>query len=87
MAHFHGTVEGNGGPASRCGTKISGLTTYASSGYGAIRVEMWYDEELKCNRFQVNQVTWNDQGVDEPLCAGILGQPNTTRHTNTVTEP
>jgi len=37
MSHFYGTLQGNRGEATRCGTKKSGIETYAASWKGAIR--------------------------------------------------
>jgi hypothetical protein len=43
MAHFYGTINGQRGQASRLGGKASGLTTYAASWQGAVKVSLWYD--------------------------------------------
>lgn len=50
MAHFYGTLQGNRGEASRLGTKDSGITTYAASWEGAVRVHIWNA-----------QVAWNNK--------------------------
>ena len=77
MAHFYGTLDGTRGQATRCGTKISGLTTRAASWDGSIVTEIWYDRELGCNRFKVSQTPWNGNGINETLTAGIIGKPAT----------
>ena len=51
MSHFYGTLQGNRGEATRCGTKNSGLVTYAASWSGAIRTHLWYDHQIKRDRY------------------------------------
>lgn len=41
MAHFYGMLDGSRGPASRCGTKASGLHVTAASWDGAITVRLY----------------------------------------------
>jgi hypothetical protein len=74
MSEYYGTVEGNKGEAHRGGTKHSGLTTYAASWDGAIRVRLYFDEVGKCHRYVVSQATWQGAGVDEEIATGVLGK-------------
>ena len=58
MSHFYGTLRGNRGEATRCGSKASGLTTHAASWAGSVvstvfehtdkdgNVEDWVDVSL-----------------------------------------
>ena len=60
MSHFYGTLKGGRGEATRCGTRNSGLTTYAAGWKGAIRVHVWNDEGV--DRFQVSLEPWQGSG-------------------------
>ncbi len=71
MSHFYGTVEGARGPASRTGSKESGITTYAAGWSGAIRVDV-YEEDGE-DRFRVSLVPWQYSGGDSQLLSeGVL---------------
>ncbi len=61
MSHFYGTLEGSRGEASRCGSKDSGITTYAAGWSGAIRVHVWQDEAGN-DCFDVDLVPWQSSG-------------------------
>jgi len=77
MAHFYGVLEGSARtPATRCGTKNSGLTAIAASWDGAIETYIWYDETIKKNRYQVRQKPWHGQGISKTLSEGIIGDGN-----------
>lgn len=41
MAHFYGGVTGMRGEATRLGSKASGLSTFAASWEGAVRVHLY----------------------------------------------
>lgn len=73
MSHFYGTLCGSRGEATRCGTKRSGLTTYTASWSGAIRVRVWHDSEIDCDRYVIEQATWRGAGIDQAIAQGILG--------------
>ena len=45
MAHFYGSIQGNRGEATRCGSKNSGYTTRAVSWEGTVLVNLFYNEE------------------------------------------
>lgn len=72
MSHFYGTLQGSRGEATRCGTKQSGITTYAASRAGAICVDVY--EENGVDRFVVVQVPWAGNGIAKPIARGILGK-------------
>ena len=46
MAKYYGTIQGNRGKASRCGTKTSGLRVTANSWSIGAEVSVKYDPEL-----------------------------------------
>ncbi|MEE8489910.1 MAG: hypothetical protein V3S43_06205 [Acidimicrobiia bacterium] len=73
MAHFYGTLEGNRGEATRCGSKDSGVETYAAGWGGAIRVKVYHEDGK--DHFVVCQVPWRSGGVQETIATGILGKP------------
>ena len=47
MAHFYGSVKGNRGEVSRCGSKNSGYTSHAASWEGAVVVNLFFNEEAQ----------------------------------------
>lgn len=75
MAHFYGVIKGTGKTEStRCGTKKTELTTTAASWDGAIKVNLYYDEETKKNKFTVYQRRWHGNGVEARIADGIVGE-------------
>lgn len=44
MSTFYGTVEGQRGPATRCGSRSSGIRTAAQSWDGSVIVNLSYSE-------------------------------------------
>jgi hypothetical protein len=74
MSHFYGTVDGNRGVGTRCGTKGSGMEVIAASWDGCIRTYTWYDEEDDVNKYEVYQAKWHGQGINKLLSTGILGE-------------
>ncbi len=77
MAHFYGTLRGARGPATRCGSKGSGLEVTAASWDGSITVRLWHDQGRDC--FEVSQDTWHGRGTREDLARGTVGKPATLR--------
>lgn len=78
MSHFYGTLEGNRGEATRCGTKASGIETYAASWSGAVRVHVYYDEDRKEDWARVSLVRWRGSGSEKLLYHGpVAGYPKT----------
>ena len=45
MAAFYGTIQGNRGMATRCGTPNSGVKTSIQSWQGSCITELWYNEK------------------------------------------
>lgn len=72
MAHFYGTIEGDRGQSTRCGTKNSGLTVHAASWSGAIRV-MVYQDDAGRDCYRVDQVAWKGNGKEKQLAVGSFG--------------
>ena len=72
MSHFYGTIHGNRGEASRCGSKSSGMTTYCASWNGAVKCETYIDDEGKdCVR--VEKTKWQGCGENKLLYNGPIG--------------
>ena len=69
MSHFYGTLNGQAGEATRCGSKSSGLVAVAASWNGAIRVELWVGADGQ-DRFSVEQISWEGNGNSEVLIHG-----------------
>ncbi len=67
MSHFYGTLEGNRGEATRCGTKASGITTHAAGWGGAIRVNV-YEREGK-DYYRVTLQPWQGSGGEHVTLA------------------
>jgi hypothetical protein len=74
MSHFYGTLQGNRGQATRCGTKSSGVTAVAASWRGCIKVWIYRGDDDR-DHFQVTQNCWQGSGVYEVLAEGIIGEP------------
>lgn len=45
MAHFYSGISGSRGPATRCGTKGSGISGYVQGWGGRIAVSMYFSED------------------------------------------
>ena len=60
MAHFYGTIEGNRGQATRCGSKSSGMTSYAASWAGAVRTVAYEKDGVDMARVELT--TWKGAG-------------------------
>ena len=77
MAHFYGTIRGQRGEASRLGGKASGLTVYAASWQGAVRVSLWYDSATDTDMADVKLTTHaNGAGTERLLYSGpVSGAP------------
>lgn len=77
MAHFYGTIRGQRGEASRLGGKASGLTVYAASWQGAVRVTLWYDSATDTDMADVKLTTHtNGAGTERVLYSGpVSGAP------------
>lgn len=64
MAHFYGTVKGQRGEASRLGNTKSGLTTKAAGWGGAIRTDVFINEETGEDWYRVTLTPWKGSGGD-----------------------
>ena len=74
MSHFYGVLGGSRGEATRCGTKKSGLVTYAASWNGAIRTHIWHDHQISKDRYEVWEAPWKGAGNSKLLSKGIIGE-------------
>lgn len=73
MAHFYGTLSGSRGPASRMGTKNSGLTSQAAGWQGCIETTIWHNEKTGKDMFRVELKPWqNSGGNSRTLAEGEL---------------
>ncbi len=72
MSHFYGTLQGNRGEATRCGSRASGVTVVAAGWGGAIQVTVYEQEGV--DKFMVRQMPWSCGGVSEFLAGGVLGE-------------
>lgn len=73
MAQFYGTLQGQRGEATRLGGKSSGLRTTAAGWGGAIRVNVWHDEESGEDQFRVELTPWHGSGGNtQVLAQGVL---------------
>lgn len=73
MSHFYGTLQGNRGEATRCGSKSSGVVTYAASWQGAVRVQLYYDEATGKDMASVELVPWRGVGAYQTIYDGPVG--------------
>ena len=74
MSHFYGTLQGARGACSRCGTKRSGITTYAASWSGAVRVMLVHDEASGADMAHVALVPWHGIGTRRDLYCGPVDE-------------
>ena len=73
MSHFYGTLQGSRGEATRCGTKSSGIVTYAASWQGAIRVCVTQDK-FGHDVFTVEMMPWKGAGDYRMIAHGEMGK-------------
>ena len=72
MSHFYGVLGGSRGEATRCGTKKSGLVTYAASWDGAIRTHVWHDHQISKDRYEVWEAPWKGVGNSKLIAKGVI---------------
>lgn len=72
MAHFYGTIQGNRGEATRCGTAGSGFQAVAASWQGAVRVYLSHDAEREKDWVNVELARWHGAGTYMPLYHGPI---------------
>jgi hypothetical protein len=68
MSHFYGTLQGNRGQATRCGSKASGVSTYAAGWRGAIHVETFIGDDGE-DWFAVYLTPWQYSGGESRMLA------------------
>ena len=74
MSQFYGTVSGSAKTeATRRGNRNSGLTTWAASWAGAVRVDVWECRETERELFRVSLCPWHGSGDSVTICEGIMG--------------
>ena len=73
MSHFYGTLRGNRGPATRCGTKASGVVTHAAGWSGCVKVRVFHNDADDRDHFEVWLTPWKCSGGQSTLlAAGLL---------------
>jgi len=72
MSHYYGTIQGNRGEATRCGTKNSGMETYCASWKGAVRCMAYIKDGVDYVR--VEKTMWQGCGECKLLYDGPIGQ-------------
>ena len=70
MAHYLGLVTGSRKPATRLGTKTSGLVTVAASWAGACRVELSHQDGA--DQVLVRLTPWHGAGIARVLYDGPI---------------
>ena len=71
MSHFYGTLQGNRGEATRCGSANSGVVTNTAGWRGAINVHV--SEVDGVDMFSVYLVPWHGSGgMSQKLAEGRL---------------
>ena len=68
MSHFYGTLQGNRGQATRCGTKNSGIQTVAASWQGCVKVNLY--EKDGTDYATVSLAPWHGVGTSKLLYEG-----------------
>lgn len=71
MSHFYGTLNGQAGEVTRCGSKNSGLRTIAASWQGAVQVDLYAQDGKDFAR--VSLTKWRGAGDDVVLYDGPVG--------------
>jgi hypothetical protein len=72
VAHFYGTARGNRSTATRCGTKTSGMETYAASWQGAVRTILYTRDGV--DYAHVKLTDWYGTGTNRTLYDGPVGE-------------
>ena len=67
MSHFYGTLEGNRGTASRCGSKKSGMATNCASWEGRVSCHAYHNHKTKTDWVRVTLDTWQGRGQYPPV--------------------
>ena len=72
MSHFYGTLKGNRGEGSRCGSKNSGMRTTCGSWQGGVCASAWYNEEKDEDFVRVSLIPWHGAGTSRVLYEGPI---------------
>ena len=75
MAHFIGKLNGARGPASRPGTKNSGMEVIAASWNGAVKTTLYHNASDGRDYAQVALIPWHGKGVSRILYDGPVDKP------------
>lgn len=70
MSHFYGTLKGNRGEATRCGSKDRGMLVHAASWEGAVCARVFHDEETGKDWAYVRLTDWHGRGQHRELYNG-----------------
>ena len=62
MSHFYGTLDGQAGQATRCGSKRSGYKAVAASWQGAVEVVLHHDSVSGKDMVTIHFVPWQGTG-------------------------
>ena len=73
MSHYYGAIHGSRNtPVTRCGTKVSGITSYTASWDGAIETNMWFNETEDQDYVEINRVLWPEKRLLKTIYRGPL---------------
>lgn len=76
MSHFYGTLQGNRGEATRCGTKDSGMHTTCASWQGAVECYAYVDVQSGDDWVVITFNSWFGAGSSRLIYRGpISGAP------------
>jgi len=71
MAQFYAEIEGNRGPASRMGSKGSGIWSHTRGWHVGCKVRCHYDEETDSDVVQVYRTSGSSGGASDVLIATL----------------
>lgn len=74
MSHFYGTLEGNRGTASRCGSKKSGMATTCAAKEGRVTCHAYHNYETNSDWVTVELDIWQDYSGSIVLYNGPIGE-------------
>lgn len=74
MATFYGTIEGNRGPATRCGSRNSGIKASVQSFDGSVITSLGYEGERLMVRVRLNRGSSCYGGWDLPEWHGTFDE-------------
>jgi hypothetical protein len=70
MSHFYGTLQGNKGEATRCGSKSSGVDAVAASWRGCGTAFTYFNEERGVDMLRLAIDVWKGAGMRAVLYDG-----------------